>query len=169
MTGGADGPVSEAREATGPYGEGHRLSRCGRGPATGPPCATGPQVPPCSWRTTGRYGCAFGRIGLIADAGLLWSLPARVGLGTAKRLLLFGDVLDSGEAAALGLPDVLCEPGSARQDAVRPAGRLAEGAQSSIAETKRILTSWPAELAEDVRAQPRLPAGADFAEGSSAF
>ncbi|WP_344396581.1 enoyl-CoA hydratase/isomerase family protein [Streptomyces vastus] len=121
---------------------------------------------------TGRYGCAFGRIGLIADAGLLWSLPARAGLGTAKRLLLFGDVLDAGEAAALGLADALCEPGSARHKAVRPAGRLTEGAPSSSAETKRIL-SWPAELdavlAEEVRAQPHLPAGADFAEGSSAF
>ncbi|MFC4472448.1 hypothetical protein ACFPH6_49675 [Streptomyces xiangluensis] len=51
--------------------------------------------------------------------------------------------------------------------------RLAEGAPSPIAETKRILAFWPAELdavlAEEVRAQPQLPAGADFAEGSSAF
>jgi enoyl-CoA hydratase/carnithine racemase len=78
---------------------------------------------------------------------------------------------DAGEAAAPGLADVLCEPGSARQEAVRPAGRLAEGAASSIAETKRILASWPAELdavlAQEVRAQPQLPAGANFAEGSA--
>ncbi|MFD6171020.1 hypothetical protein [Streptomyces coeruleorubidus] len=51
--------------------------------------------------------------------------------------------------------------------------RLAEGAPFSIAETKRILASRPAELgavlAEEVRAQPQLPAGADFAEGSRAF
>lgn len=53
------------------------------------------------------------------------------------------------------------------------AGRLTEGAPPSIAETKRILAPWPAELdavlAEEARAQPQLPAGADFAEGSSAF
>ncbi|NGO13356.1 hypothetical protein G5C60_38610 [Streptomyces sp. HC44] len=46
-------------------------------------------------------------------------------------------------------------------------------APSSIAETKRTLASWSAELdavlAEEVRAQPRLLAGADFAEGSAAF
>ncbi|WP_405624434.1 hypothetical protein [Streptomyces sp. NBC_00076] len=40
-------------------------------------------------------------------------------------------------------------------------------------ETKRTLASRPAELdavlADDVRAQPQLPVGADFAEGSRAF
>ncbi|MFI6937289.1 enoyl-CoA hydratase/isomerase family protein [Streptomyces sp. NPDC050287] len=44
-----------------------------------------------------RFGCAFARIGLIPDAGPLWSLPARVGPGTAKRPLRFADVLDSDE------------------------------------------------------------------------
>lgn len=120
-----------------------------------------------------RFGCAFGRIGLVADAGPLWSLPARVGPGTAKRLLLFGDVLDSGEC---GRSRSGRRPLRAR---IRMAGSRAAGpggsskALRSPSQTQRILASRPAELdvvlAEEVRAQPQLPAGADFAAGSSAF
>ncbi|TPQ17611.1 enoyl-CoA hydratase/isomerase family protein [Streptomyces sporangiiformans] len=43
-----------------------------------------------------RFGCVFGRIVLIADAGLSSGRCRRVGLGTVKRLLLFGDVLGGG-------------------------------------------------------------------------
>jgi len=79
-----------------------------------------------------QFGCASGRIGLVADAGPLWSLPARVGPGTAKRLLLFGDVLDSGEVRPLSVrPDALREPGSARQEAVR-LGRTARRRRSVL-------------------------------------
>ncbi|WP_157857082.1 hypothetical protein [Streptomyces sp. PRh5] len=114
-----------------------------------------------------RFGCAFGRIGLIADAGLLWTLPARVGPATAKRLLLFGDVLDGGRRPLSVSPRPSASPDPPGR-AVRLAGLLTEGAPSAMEETTRILASWPAGLeavlTEEARTQPRLPPGADFAK-----
>ncbi|WP_128376553.1 enoyl-CoA hydratase/isomerase family protein [Streptomyces cavernae] len=125
-----------------------------------------------------RFGCPFGRIGLIADSGLLWSLQARVGLRTAKRLLLFGDVLDSGESAALGSGRRpvrarirMAGSGTAGRAASRRRSVLHRGDQADPASVRRpvLPAKLDAVLAEEIRAQPQLPAGAGIAEGSTAF
>lgn len=113
-----------------------------------------------------QFGCPFGRIGLIADAGLLWSLAAgRAGHGEAPAAVRRRPGRGGGGRSRSGR-----RPLRAR---IRTAGSGTAGRAASLAETKRILASWPAELdavlAEEVRAQPRLLAGADLAEGSAAF
>ena len=35
-----------------------------------------------------KFCASFAKVGLMPDAGLIWSLPPRVGLGTAKRMML---------------------------------------------------------------------------------
>ena len=56
-----------------------------------------------------QFGAAFGRIGLMPDAGLLWSLPQRVGFGLARELVFTGRPVDGEEAKAVGIADVLVE------------------------------------------------------------
>ncbi|CAN5625686.1 hypothetical protein BH23PSE1_BH23PSE1_02040 [soil metagenome] len=43
-----------------------------------------------------RFCASFARLGLMPDAGLLWSLPPRVGLGLARRLI-FEAIVVTGE------------------------------------------------------------------------
>ncbi|MQA84423.1 MAG: enoyl-CoA hydratase [Streptosporangiales bacterium] len=120
-----------------------------------------------------RFCCAFGRVGLLADAGALWTLPQRVGLGAAKELLMFSDVIDAERAHALGLVDHVTEPGDALRAAGERAARLADAAPLPIAKTKEMLARWPLTvdevLDEEVSTQARLWASADFAEGAAAF
>ena len=40
-----------------------------------------------------KYGSIFGRIGLVADSGLSWTLPRRVGPGAARRMMMRGNVV----------------------------------------------------------------------------
>lgn len=120
-----------------------------------------------------RFCCAFGRVGLLADAGALWTLPQRVGLGAAKELLMFSDVIDAERAHALGLVDHVTEPGDALRVAAERAARLADTAPLPIAKTKEMLARWPLTLdevlGEETDAQARLFGSADFAEGATAF
>ncbi|MGB3556311.1 MAG: enoyl-CoA hydratase/isomerase family protein, partial [Jannaschia sp.] len=51
------------------------------------------------------FGAVFGRVGLMADLGLLWSLPQRIGAARARRLMLTAGVMKAAEAAELGLAD----------------------------------------------------------------
>ena len=66
-----------------------------------------------------RFCASFGRLGLVADAGLHHSLPRRVGLGMAKRLIFSAREVGAEEALALGMADEM-----------HPAERLEEEAQS---------------------------------------
>lgn len=121
---------------------------------------------------TARFCCSFGRMGLTADSGLHWSLPARVGLGSARMLIMLGRVIDAKAAHGLGLVDELCA-GDSLDTAHSMALELAARAPLAIAATKQIfradLGGLDAVLAQETSAQQRLMATADFAEGRSAF
>jgi enoyl-CoA hydratase/carnithine racemase len=120
-----------------------------------------------------RFVAAFGRIGLVADGGLLWTLPQRVGLGRAKELLVFGRTVTASRAYEIGLADSLAPPGKALDAALERAAEAAALAPLSIAATKRVLAradhslkrTLEAELAE----QSGLFGSEDFAEGRAAF
>jgi enoyl-CoA hydratase/carnithine racemase len=58
-----------------------------------------------------RFGAAFAQVGLVADTGVLYSLPRRVGLTRAKELLLTGRKLDAEEAQAWGIVTRIAEEG----------------------------------------------------------
>jgi enoyl-CoA hydratase/carnithine racemase len=120
-----------------------------------------------------RFTAAFGQVGLMPDLGALWAVPGRVGVGTARRLLMLGDTVDGAEAVALGLADRLAEPGAALEAARAEAARLAEGSPLALRAIKRVLAAHPQQLAEVLAAEAELQselfASDDLREGLAAF
>lgn len=118
-----------------------------------------------------RFGCSFGKVGLIADTGLIWTLPHRVGDRTARRILLEGQTIGAVEAHRIGVVDELTDNNVARAE--EWASAFAGAATLALAATKRLLassgTSLDELLAAEVDAQVGLLASADFAEGRRAF
>ncbi len=120
-----------------------------------------------------RFSASFVKLGLMPDAGLLWSLPQRVGAARARALMLSGQVLTGAEAVAQGLADQVCAPDALLPIAIAQAQMLAEGAPLAIAQIKTALARGIDTL-EDVLAmerdgQPLLFGSQDFAEGLAAF
>jgi enoyl-CoA hydratase len=72
-----------------------------------------------------RFGFPEVRLGLIPGAGGTQRLLRRVGLGTAKELLLLGGTIDAQEARRVGLVDRLSASGGALAAAVELARQLA--------------------------------------------
>jgi enoyl-CoA hydratase/carnithine racemase len=72
-----------------------------------------------------RLSCAFIKVGLLPDTGLLWTLPQKVGAGKARELMLSGAQFDGREAGRLGLFNQVVAPGQALDAAVARAQRLA--------------------------------------------
>ncbi|MEO6953131.1 MAG: enoyl-CoA hydratase/isomerase family protein [Polyangia bacterium] len=115
----------------------------------------------------------FLRLGLAPDWGLLHTLPRRVGLSVARRLLVSGTIVDGAEALRLGLADEDVGTGDIAAAAVARAGELAQLPGDAFARMKARLAypsatldeEWPREEADQVA----LFASADFAEGLAAF
>jgi 2-(1,2-epoxy-1,2-dihydrophenyl)acetyl-CoA isomerase len=121
---------------------------------------------------TASFGCPFGRVGLVADCGLLWTLPQRVGVGRARTLALTSSSWSARTALENGLVDIVVEPGAALPSALETAAAIAAGAPLAAAATKRLLTdttSLTAFLARELDEQTELLRSDDFAEGRSAF
>lgn len=120
-----------------------------------------------------RFGAAFGKIGLTADCGLLWSLPQRIGLGRAKDMMFTGRAIGGVEAERIGLVDRLVPNGSAREAAVDKAAEYLDTAPLSIAAMKSGLAEGPGALEAALRLeahqQPMLSMTADHREGRRAF
>lgn len=119
-----------------------------------------------------RFGAIFNRVGLVADTGLHWTLPRKVGPGPARRLLLRGTLVDAAEAARLDLVDELVDDGGALGVARERAAEFAAKAPLAIAATKRLL-AHPGSLTETLHAEEQAQVSlfetADFAEGNAAF
>ncbi|MDL4770656.1 MULTISPECIES: enoyl-CoA hydratase/isomerase family protein [Thermomonosporaceae] len=120
-----------------------------------------------------RFVAAFGRIGLVADGGLLWTLPRRVGMGRAREMLLFGRTVPAARAYEIGLADALAPPGAALDVALERAAEAAALAPLSIAAAKRVLSrgghGLEGLLEAEREEQAVLFGTADFAEGRAAF
>jgi enoyl-CoA hydratase/carnithine racemase len=120
-----------------------------------------------------RFCASFARVGLMPDAGLLWSLPPRVGIGQAKRMMLEAAVVSAEEAKAIGLVDVLAPAGDALTLAVARAKEMARLAPLSIAMTKAAFARGTDDLervlAYEMDGQAMLFQTGDHAEGRDAF
>jgi 2-(1,2-epoxy-1,2-dihydrophenyl)acetyl-CoA isomerase len=120
-----------------------------------------------------RFCASFARVGLMPDAGLLWSLPPRVGIGNAKRMMLEAAIVSGEEARAIGLVDVLAPAGESLTVAIARASELARMAPLSIAMTKAAFARGTDDLervlAYEMDGQPMLFQTADHAEGRDAF
>jgi enoyl-CoA hydratase/carnithine racemase len=117
-----------------------------------------------------RFMAGFGGIGLVADFGLLHTLPKRIGEGRARQMLLHGDKVDATRAEAIGLIDKVVPAGTALETAMALADKLAFAAPLPIAMTKSYLAQGLADALEWERnAQSALFLTADHAEGKAAF
>jgi enoyl-CoA hydratase/carnithine racemase len=117
-----------------------------------------------------RFMAGFGRIGLMADLGLLHTLPRRVGDGRARQILLYGEQMEAAEAERIGLIDRVVPKGSALEAAMERAARFAEAAPLPVAMTKDWLAQGlDAALDWERDVQSMIFLSADHAEGKAAF
>ena len=117
-----------------------------------------------------RFMAGFGKVGLIADLGLPFTLPARIGAGRARQMFLYGTQLDATSAERIGLVDHLVPKGGALAKATELAAFLAAQASLPIALTKQILAEGLNRALEDERHfQATCFLSADHAEGRAAF
>ncbi len=119
------------------------------------------------------WSCAFNRLGLMPDMGSAWTLPARMGLGQAKRIMLTSERFTTAQAQAWGLVEEMTAKGDAKARAHAMADEIAERAPGAVAVTKAWLARGPLGLgqvlAAEADAQAMLFATDDFAEGRAAF
>ena len=114
------------------------------------------------------------RIGLLPDVGGCSRLPAVVGVGRAKELVMTGKVIDGREAHRIGFANRIA-PADELDDATGAlCDELLACAPLAVGLAKRIVdaAARPAlalTLEQEVAAQERLAASDDFAEGARAF
>jgi enoyl-CoA hydratase/carnithine racemase len=131
----------------------------------------------CDFRTMAEdavAGIMEARIGLLPDVGGCSRLPAVVGIGTAKELIMTGKVIDGSEAHRIGFANRIAP--AAELDGVTEAfaGELLACAPMAVGLAKRVLdaAAKPAlagTLEQEVTAQAILASSEDFAEGARAF
>ena len=114
------------------------------------------------------------RIGLLPDVGGCSRLPAVVGLGIAKELIMTGRVIDGREAHRIGFANRIA-PADGLDDATQGlCDELLKCAPLAVGLAKRVMdaAAKPAlaqTLEQEVTSQQLLAASADFAEGTRAF
>ncbi|HEX3279071.1 MAG TPA: enoyl-CoA hydratase/isomerase family protein [Thermoleophilaceae bacterium] len=131
----------------------------------------------CDFRTMAEdavAGIMEVRIGLLPDVGGCSRLPAIVGLGHAKELIMTGKVIDGREAHRIGFANRVAP--AAELDAATDAlvNELLACAPRAVGLAKRVLdaAAKPAlasTLEQEVAAQEVLASSEDFAEGARAF
>ena len=113
-------------------------------------------------------------VGLLAAAAGLFRLPGRVGYGKAMEMAITADPITAEEAAAHGLVARLAEPGSALQEALSLAERIARNAPLAVAASKQLIRATQGSTEEELWAlqrplQERVFASDDAREGPRAF
>jgi enoyl-CoA hydratase/carnithine racemase len=131
----------------------------------------------CDFRTMAEdavAGIMEVRVGLLPDVGGCSRLPALVGLGNAKELIMTGKVIDGREAHRIGFANRIA-PADALDEATGAlANELLACAPRAVGLAKRVMdaAAKPAlalTLEQEVAAQETLAASEDFAEGARAF
>ncbi len=131
----------------------------------------------CDFRTMAEdavAGIMEVRIGLLPDVGGCSRLPAVVGLGNAKELIMTGKVIDGREAHRIGFANRIAPAGALDEATEAFAAELLACAPRAIGLAKRVIdaAAKPAlalTLEQEVAAQETLAATEDFAEGARAF
>jgi enoyl-CoA hydratase/carnithine racemase len=114
------------------------------------------------------------RIGLIPDVGGSSRLPAVVGLGRAKELVMTGKMIGAEEAYRIGLANRIADAEELDAETQRLCDELLACAPIAVGLAKRVMDAsakpaLAATLEQEVTAQSLCAASADFAEGSKAF
>lgn len=120
-----------------------------------------------------RFLFPFLKLGLTPDWGQLLTLPRRVGLPAARRILSAAAPVDGAEALRIGLADTLMADGEVMAEAVRQAEALARLPRQAYARMKARLQepsgTLADELAREVADQTLCLTGDEFVEGLDAF
>jgi enoyl-CoA hydratase/carnithine racemase len=114
------------------------------------------------------------RIGLIPDVGGSSRLPAVVGLGRAKELIMTGKLIGGEEAERIGLANRIAPPDELQEATQALVDELLACAPVPVGLAKRVMDAsarpaLAATLELEVAMQERCAATADFGEGASAF
>jgi enoyl-CoA hydratase len=120
------------------------------------------------------FGIPEVKRGLVAGGGGLLRLPQRMPYAIAMELALTGDNLPAERAHALGLVNVLAEPGTALDKAIELAEKITANGPLAVAATKRIIVEsrgWSPEtmFAEQTKILMPVFASNDAKEGAIAF
>jgi 2-(1,2-epoxy-1,2-dihydrophenyl)acetyl-CoA isomerase len=119
-----------------------------------------------------RLSFPFLRVGVVPDYGLAATLPARIGSGRARDLLLYGRTVDAATALEIGLVDEVVEDERVDQAALARAAELAGLPAHALALAKRLLSqvgSLEATLEFELMAQSLSYLTPERAEGRAAF
>ncbi len=117
-----------------------------------------------------RFAAGFGKIGLVADLGLLHTLPARIGQGRARQVFLYGEQIDAAHAERIGMIDHVVPPGTALDAALARAALFHAAAPLPVAMSKQYLAAGlDAALEWERDTQSMLFLTSDHAEGKAAF
>jgi enoyl-CoA hydratase/carnithine racemase len=119
-------------------------------------------------------GLVEARIGLIPDVGGSSRLPAVVGVGIAKELIMTGKLIDGREAYRTGFANRIAPPDELDAATEQLANELLACAPQAVAHAKRVIDAaakpdFESSLDREGQAQAELAASADFAEGARAF
>jgi enoyl-CoA hydratase/carnithine racemase len=114
------------------------------------------------------------RVGLIPDVGGSSRLPAVVGLGRAKELVMTGRMIDGTEAERIGLVNRVAPAAELDAATEALAGELLACAPVAVGHAKRVLDAaakpaLAATLEQEVTVQALCARTDDFAEGARAF
>ncbi len=114
------------------------------------------------------------RVGLIPDVGGCSRLPALVGLGRAKELIMASKVVDGTEAERIGLVNRVAPAQELDAATAQLAGELLACAPIAVGLAKQVLNAvghpgLADTLEQEIAAQELCASSEDFAEGVRAF
>lgn len=123
---------------------------------------------------TAKFVSAFGKIGLVPDSGMTWTLPHLVGLSRALEIAWLGEALTAEKALEWGLVNRLAEPDQLAAATREWAEALARGPTKGIGLSKRAMTTalgrdLEGQLEYEALLQGVAGATKDYAEGVRAF
>jgi enoyl-CoA hydratase/carnithine racemase len=114
------------------------------------------------------------RVGLIPDVGGSSRLPALVGLGRAKELIMTGKLIGAEEAERIGLVTRVAAPEELEEATQQLVDELLACAPLAVGLAKRVIDAaakpgLALTLEQEVAAQQLCAQSADFAEGAKAL
>ncbi len=119
-----------------------------------------------------RFADTHGKWGLVGAWGMIQRLPRRIGLASAKAMMLTSRVVEASEAQALGLIDVLAEAGRLDAALAEFTAAILANSDHTNRHTKRIMRETDAMPLVEALAweQANYPGYApDYAERVAAF
>jgi len=85
-----------------------------------------------------QFNASFGKVGVVPDCNLMWSLPRFVGLQRARELFYTARTVQADEALQLGLCLEVLKPGALLPRAIEIAGQMTHLSPEAFAMTKEI-------------------------------